>query len=93
MKDGKRYIDLYQSQYPVIYIDFKKFIIRNSYQETMDSFKYFIQTLYINYQEVIIENLSEEEKTTWNNFINLNANFNNLINSINFLCKSLKKKI
>lgn len=91
VKDGKRYIDLYQSQYPVIYIDFKKFIIRNSYQETMDSFKYFIQTLYINYQEVIIKNLSEEEKITWNNFINLNANFNNLINSINFLCKSLKK--
>ena len=93
VKNDKRYIDLYQSQYPVVYIDFNEIVINDSYQKTINTFKKFIKKLYKNYEKIIIKNLSEDEKITWNNFINLNIDFDDLINSISFLCKSLKEEL
>ena len=45
-KYSERYIDLYQGKFPVIYIDFNEIEIGSSYEETIENFKYFIQTLY-----------------------------------------------
>ena len=52
VKDGKRYINLYQGQYPVIYLDFYKVDLKKAFQETLKNFKYFIMKLYKRYRKI-----------------------------------------
>eukprot|EP00833_Pecoramyces_ruminatium_P010490 jgi/Orpsp1_1/1184522/evm.model.c7180000089873.1 len=58
VKDGESYIDLYQGQYPVVFLDFEKFRIKNSYKETIENFRKFIVNLYNKYYKINIENLT-----------------------------------
>jgi len=88
-KYSERYIDLYQGKFPVIYIDFNEIEIGSSYEEPIEKFKYFIQTLYRKYQNIKIENLPKYEKSMREKFINCNANLIELNYSISFLCTCL----
>eukprot|EP00833_Pecoramyces_ruminatium_P009485 jgi/Orpsp1_1/1183517/evm.model.c7180000085575.1 len=67
--NGERYIDLYQGQFPVVYLDFNDIYIEKSFKETINSFKYFIHYLYDSYPRIIIENLDNYEKEIWINFL------------------------
>eukprot|EP00833_Pecoramyces_ruminatium_P010776 jgi/Orpsp1_1/1184808/evm.model.c7180000091040.1 len=91
IKDGKSYIDLYQGEYPVIYLDFNIIKIERNFEETIESFKNFIQYLYCNYK-IKIEDLNDYDKQMWEKYENCNiTDIINLKNSINFLCKCLYK--
>ena len=52
---GDKYIDLYQGKYPVVHLDFDSINIENSYENTIENFKIFIQNIYSNYQNISID--------------------------------------
>jgi len=83
---GESYIDHYQGKYPIVYLDFE-----STYDETLDSFKKFIQELYSNYQNISIENLKYDDEDEWENFQKCNVNNKDLDYSIYFLCNCLKR--
>jgi len=88
---GDKYIDLYQGKYPVVHLDFNEIILEKNFENTINNFKKFIQDIYSNYKGLKIENLIEYEKKKWEKFINFNIENNDLVDSINFLCKILYK--
>ncbi|KAL6588876.1 hypothetical protein U3516DRAFT_836436, partial [Neocallimastix sp. 'constans'] len=96
-KDGKSYIDLYQGKFPVVYINFDVINLSNSFDETINNYKRFVQKLYIYYTSIKNENLSDYEKEMIKNFKNCKANIYDLKDSIYILCNCLyntfKKKI
>eukprot|EP00833_Pecoramyces_ruminatium_P016642 jgi/Orpsp1_1/1190674/evm.model.d7180000080441.1 len=93
VKDGESYIDRYQGQYPVVFLNFEKFRIKNSYKETIENFRKFIVNLYNKYYKINIENLTIGEKKYWKNFFEdiPNVDEDDIINSISFLFYFLKK--
>jgi hypothetical protein len=81
-KDGKSYIDLYQGKFPVVYINFDVINLSNSFDETINNYKRFVQKLYIYYTSIKNENLSDYEKEMIKNFKNCKANIYDLKDSI-----------
>ncbi|KAG4083504.1 DUF1703-domain-containing protein [Neocallimastix lanati (nom. inval.)] len=96
-KDGESYIDLYQGKFPVVYINFDVILLEESFDETIENFKSFIQSLYNKYNIIIDNNIKIYEKEMIKKILDLNVNINNLVVSISILCKYLyntfKKKI
>ncbi|OUM59920.1 hypothetical protein PIROE2DRAFT_14443, partial [Piromyces sp. E2] len=90
--NGESYIDHYQGKYPVVYLNFNKFEIKSSYNETIINFKKFIKLLYKKY-DIEIGNLDDDEKEMWKKFCKVNSDINesDLMDSIMFLCECLKK--
>eukprot|EP00833_Pecoramyces_ruminatium_P005198 jgi/Orpsp1_1/1179230/evm.model.c7180000068505.1 len=93
-KYGQNYIEFYQGKYPVIFLNFEDIKIGNSYDEVINSFKFFIENLF-NYYEIFKIKILNDEKNKWENYINCSENSeineNDLANSISFLCKCLNE--
>ncbi|KAG4081626.1 hypothetical protein H8356DRAFT_1438614 [Neocallimastix lanati (nom. inval.)] len=86
-KDDQTYLDKYQGKYPVIYLNFDSFfLIRSTFEATIEEFKGFIEDLYQRYRNINFENLDNYEREQWKKFQNGN-------NQFPFLCLSLNKAL
>jgi len=93
-KDDQTYLDKYQGKYPVIYLNFDSFfLIRSTFEATIEEFKGFIEDLYLRYRNINFENLDNYEREQWKKFQNGNVSIDELKESISFLCLSLNKAL
>jgi len=72
---GQNYIDSYLGKYPVIFINFDGLTIGNSYDETINNFKDFIQSIYGTYESIVYEKLNKQQKKVKIKYMLLILNF------------------